>query len=200
MISQSKPFAEACERNKDPIFNVLKTRLSGTERILEIGSGTGQHAVYFAEQCPTIHWQTSDCSENHPGILSWIEDSQLTNVYKPLALNVIEDKWPNELFDAAYSANTAHIMPWQAVEATFEGLAKVLKSEALYFLYGPFNYNGQYTSESNAKFDIWLKQQASHQSIRDFESIEALANRCDFSLLEDVEMPANNRILIWRKH
>ena len=199
MNTQTKPFAEACERNKDPIFNVLKRNLFGTERILEIGSGTGQHAVYFAQMLPTIDWQTSDCIENHAGICSWIEDSQLTNVHQPLSLNVIEDVWPAKSFDAAYSANTAHIMPWHAVEATFEGLANVLKPEARYFLYGPFNYNGQYTSDSNAQFDIWLKHQASHQAIRDFEAVEALANRCGFELLEDVEMPANNRILIWQK-
>lgn len=199
LYSSEKPFAEACERNSQPILRVIQSKLTEASSLIEIGSGTGQHAVYFSEALPHLNWQTSDCEVNHPGIERWISDSKLENVYLPLALDVLQDSWPETKYDAAFSANTAHIMPWEAVVATFEGLSQILTSQARYFLYGPFNYEGKYTSESNANFDIWLKSQAPHQAIRDFEKMLTLAERTGFRLEEDVEMPANNRILIWRK-
>ena len=199
LFSSEKPFAEACERNSQPILEVIKPGLSNASSLIEIGSGTGQHAVYFSKELPHLTWQTTDCAVNHSGIEQWIKDSGLKNVRSPLALNVLEDSWPEENYDAAFSANTAHIMPWEAVVATFEGLSRILNHQAKYYLYGPFNYNGQYTSESNARFDVWLKSQAAHQAIRDFDKVLELAQLNGFKLEEDVEMPANNRILIWRK-
>jgi len=199
LTSLEKPFSEACERNSGPILEVLSPHLQNARSLLEVGSGTGQHAVYFAREIPHLTWQTSDCEINHWGINRWLNDSGLENVQAPLFLDVLKDNWPETTYDAAYSANTAHIMPWEAVVATFTGLTNVLKEGALYFLYGPFNYAGQYTSESNAKFDIWLKSQAEHQAIRDIEAMIELASNNGFELQEDVAMPANNRILIWNK-
>jgi len=194
-----KEFSEACERNKDAIFAVIEPLLKDKKSLLEIGSGTGQHAVYFAEKMNHLCWQTSDRLENHPSINTWIDDSHIDNVETPIDLDVLEYHWSQSNFDAAFSANTAHIMPWRAVEAMFEGVANSLNEEGLFFLYGPFNYNGQFTSESNKNFESWLKSVDPERGIRDFEAVIKLAKSCGIKLVDDIEMPANNRILIWRK-
>jgi len=195
-----KPFSEACDRNKDPILSVLKPLLADRKNLLEIGSGTGQHAVYFSEALPHIQWQTSDRTENHPDINAWIDDSSGENVERPIALDVLTDVWPVEQFDAIYSANTAHIMPWIAVEALFKGVGQQLSNDGIFVLYGPFNYLGEFSSKSNRKFEDWLKSVDISRGIRDFEAINQLAEDAGMSLLEDLEMPANNRILVWIKN
>lgn len=195
----NKPYSEACEQNREPILSVLKPRLQDASSLLEIGSGTGQHAVYFAPELSGMRWQPSDRSENLSGIQAWIEEFPADNIYPPIPLNVMQDAWPEEQFDAVYSANTAHIMCFQAVESMFACVSKVLNLGGLFLLYGPFNYSGTYTSESNARFDQWLKDRDPHSGIKDLTDLTDMANRNRLQLEEDLEMPVNNRILVWKR-
>lgn len=194
-----KPFSESCEQNKKPILSVLKEKLSDFETILEIGSGSGQHAVFFAEKLPHLTWITTDQSEYHPGIKMWLESCQLANTQGPLLLDVNQDEWPIKKVDAIFSANTVHIMGWSSVEKMFSGIGRSLEAAGLFCLYGPFNYDGQFSSESNARFDLWLKQRDPVSGVRDFEALQLLAAKAGLEFIEDIEMPANNRILIWKK-
>lgn len=194
-----KPYAASCDENREPILAVLKPLLSEHKSLLEIGSGTGQHAVYFAEQLPHLRWQTSDQLEYHVGINAWLQDAQLPNVSAPLCLDVRQAEWPTLTVDAVFTANTLHIMSWDAVQACFAGVAKLLPVDGLFMVYGPFNYGGQFTSPSNARFDQWLKQRDPDSGIRHFEDLHALAVPMGMVLQADYEMPVNNRILVWRK-
>jgi len=194
-----KPFAESCEQNKHAILDVLQDYLPARRRLLEIGSGTGQHAVFFAARFPHLHWQTSDRVENHAGIRAWLEEAALPNLAPPLALDVTDSPWPPLSVDAVFSANTAHIMPWEAVAAMFAGVGRVLEDGGVFCLYGPFNYDGRYSAESNRRFDAWLRQQDPRQGVRDFEALDALAREAGMALLRDHPMPADNRTLVWRK-
>ncbi len=193
----SKQFSAACERNRVPIITILRDIFADRKRVLEIGSGTGQHAVYFAAELPHLIWQTSDMSVNHASITAWAQEADLPNLLPPLSLDVNLKTWPEKNFDAAFSANTCHIMSWNEVKAMFAGLSQSLLPGSILSIYGPFNYGGQYTSESNAQFDASLKQRIPHMGIRDFESMNELANSFGFILKEDFEMPANNRLLVW---
>jgi len=193
-----KPYAESCDQNKAPILAVLKRLFADRRKVLEIGSGTGQHAVFFGAALPHLVWCPSDRAEQHAGIDAWRGDAGLPNVCPPLDLDV-DGEWPAERYDAVFSANTAHILSWPQVQKMFEGVGRVLDSGGLLILYGPFNYGGRYTSESNARFDAWLKARDPASGIRDFEALDALAGSQGMRMLEDVEMPANNRILVWRK-
>lgn len=193
-----KKFSAACERNREPILAVLRPVLAESKRALEIGSGTGQHAVYFAAQLPHLQWQTSDLPHNHASILAWQQEARLPNVLPPLALDVASGEWPRGPYDAVFSANTCHIMAWREVQAMFAGIGRVLRPGGLACVYGPFNYGGRFTSASNAQFDAALKMQAPHMGIRDFEAVNALAVEQGMTLLADHAMPANNRLLIWR--
>jgi len=197
-MTESKPFAPHCERNKEPILALLQPYLVNRHRVLEIGSGTGQHAVFFAPALPYTVWQTSDVDENLPGIRLWLQEAALPNLPPPLLLDVTGE-WPQQRFDAAFTANSLHIMPWTAVEKFFAGLDTVLERDGLLAVYGPFNYHGTYTSESNREFDGWLKQRSALSGIRDFEAVDALANRIGLQLVNDHAMPANNRLLVWRR-
>ncbi|MGQ9424754.1 DUF938 domain-containing protein [Gilvimarinus sp. F26214L] len=194
-----KPFSQACENNKQPILDVLQRVFADRTQVLEIGSGTGQHAVYFAEKMPHLHWQTSDLPENHPGIVEWLNDAKLPNLSKPIVLDADQQPWRVEPVDAVFSANTLHIMSWTQVQRFFKALPSVTRPGAVIAIYGPMNYNGNFTSDSNRNFDAWLKQRGAHQGIRDFESVNALAEEAGLNLLEDNPMPANNRLLVWKK-
>lgn len=194
-----KPYAESCDENREPILRVIHPLLQDCGSVLEIGSGTGQHAVYFAEKMPHLVWYTSDCSEYHAGIRLWLDEAALDNLRAPIALDVARSEWPDRSFDAVFSANTAHIMHWPDVEAMFSGVGSVLKSGGRFLLYGPFNYNQRYTSESNAGFDAWLKSRDPGSGLRDFEALDALARDAGMRLKQDYEMPVNNRILYWVK-
>jgi len=194
-----KPFSQACENNKQPILEVLQRHLSAPGSVLEIGTGTGQHAVWFAGHLPHLQWQTSDLVENHPGIRAWLADYEGDNLDAPIALDVAARDWPLSEFDAVFTANTAHIMAWPEVLAMLDGVAQLLVPGGLLIVYGPFNYNGQFTSESNARFNDWLKEQAPHRAIRDFEVVCEEARHRGLQLLEDVAMPANNRCLVFSK-
>jgi cyclopropane fatty-acyl-phospholipid synthase-like methyltransferase len=177
---------------------VLAEEFADRTRVLEIGSGTGQHAVYFGARLPQLSWQTSDVAANHAGIHAWLEEAALVNVLLPIELDVREPlHWPSASYDAVFSANAVHIMGWDAVEAMFQGLGRVMASGARLALYGPFNYGGEYTSESNARFDQWLKQREPVSGIRNFEDLDALARAQGMRLRSDHAMPANNRILVW---
>jgi cyclopropane fatty-acyl-phospholipid synthase-like methyltransferase len=196
-----KPFAESCEQNKRPILTVLRQLLRGRRHLLEIGSGTGQHAVYFADAFPELHWQSSDRIENHPGIHAWLADEGPANAIAPLELDVTVQPWPlpPQSVDAVFSANTAHIMGWPGVEAMFAGAAEVLVDGGLFILYGPFNYRGRYSTEGNARFDAWLKSRDPQSGIRDFEALVRLGDSLGLRLHRDFAMPANNRMVVWVK-
>lgn len=194
-----KPYAESCDQNREPILRVIRLLFEDCKEVLEIGSGTGQHAVFFAEQMPHLLWRTSDRAENHAGIKQWLAEAGLGNTVEPVSLDVTVDGWPEGPVDAVFSANAVHIMSWPAVEKLFSGVSGLLQAGGLLVLYGPFNYQGAYTSESNARFDVWLKERDPVSGIRDFEALNELAEDAGMALQEDYEMPANNRILCWRK-
>lgn len=194
----NKPFSPACDRNKTPILEVLRPPFSDRRRVLEIGSGTGQHAVHFAAALPHLLWQTSDRAENLPGIQAWLTEAQLANTPAPLTLDV-SGSWPAQYFDAVFSANTLHIMSWDEVQTLFKQLPTVLEAQAVLAIYGPFCYEGSHTSASNAAFDAALKADAPHRGIRDFEAVDALAQSIGLQLIADHPMPANNRCLIWQR-
>lgn len=194
-----KPFSEACEQNKYPILTVLQQYFAEVQTVLEIGSGTGQHAVFFAEQFPHLQWLTSEVDALRDGIRIWLDEAQLPNVSPPLELDVNQPVWPVDQVDAVFSANTVHIMDWPSVESMFAGIDRVLQAQGVFCLYGPFNYQGNYTSDSNARFHMWLKQRDPRSGIRDFEALNALARQYGMVLRADHAMPANNRTLVWEK-
>jgi len=198
-MSINKPIADSCIQNQAPILSIIKPLFANSKAVLEVGSGTGQHAVFFAQALPHLIWHTSDVSENHPGINLWLEDTHLANTRPPIVLDVSQSNWPTTQIDAVFSANTAHIMSWRDVELFFYGVGQLLETDGLFCLYGPFNYNGRFTSDSNAQFDQWLKQRNPKSGIRDFEALNRLADAGNMTLQDDYEMPANNRILCWKK-
>jgi cyclopropane fatty-acyl-phospholipid synthase-like methyltransferase len=193
-----KPYAPACDRNRDPILTVLREHFADRHRVLEVGSGTGQHAVHFAAAMPWLTWQCADVAENLPGIRMWLDEAALANTPAPIALDV-RGAWPQQRFDAVFSANTLHIMGWAEVERFFGGIDRALESHGVLAVYGPFNYNRAYTSDSNRDFDGWLKVRDPRSGIRDFEAVDALARATGLQLVADVAMPANNRTLVWRR-
>ena len=195
----NKPYSSACDNNQQAIFSVIEGVFKNCRNILEIGSGTGQHAVYFAKKMPHLVWRTSDLVENHQGILAWLGEAELNNVIEPIELDVSDSGWSIAKTDAVFSANAVHIMSWEAVKSMIIGIGELLEDEGLMVLYGPFNYNNAFTSESNAHFDVRLKQRDPESGIRNFEDIEEIANASGLYLQNDYEMPANNRILCWKK-
>ncbi|ARU32719.1 methylase [Sulfuriferula sp. AH1] len=194
-----KPYSESCERNQAPILEQLQMLFAERRHVLEIASGTGQHAVYFGRALPHLSWQTSDLPANHAGIRVWLAEARLPNVLPPLALDVNDAVWPVIAVDAVFNANTVHIVSWPAVQRMFAGIGRVLQPGGVLCLYGPFNYGGAYTSASNADFDAWLKARDLHIGIRDFEAVCELAAAQGLSLVQDIAMPSNNRLLAWRK-
>jgi SAM-dependent methyltransferase len=190
------PFAQAAEQNKDVILQAIRPYLRG--KVLEIGSGTGQHAVYFAGLLPELHWQTSDLEPNLSGIRAWIDDSGLDNLPPPLLLDAV-GSWPGSEFDTIYTANSFHIMDNTAVADCIEGCGGCLSTGGHLIVYGPFNYAGNFTSASNAGFDAMLKANDPGSGIKDYEWLDSLAESAGMTLVADVEMPANNRSLIWKK-
>lgn len=195
----NKPFSTSCEENKQVIFHAIQPYLRSRQSVLEIASGTAQHAIHFAAQLPHLTWQTSDLIESHPGICQWLSDTQLENIYPPIELNVSRlEHWPHNQFAAVFSANSFHIMAKENVEDFFQQLPKVLMKKAVVMIYGPFNYNGNFTSDSNARFNDWLKQRNPNSGIKDFEWCNKLAQKSGLQLIDDIDMPQNNRILIWQ--
>ena len=194
-----KPYSAACDNNRQPILEIIEVLFAGCREVLEIGSGTGQHAVYFAERLPHLVWRSSDLPENHAGIRLWLDEADLANTPAPLLLDVNQAHWPELEVDAVFCANTIHIIGWDPVKAMMAEAGRLLPDNGMLVLYGPFNYNNTYTSESNARFDIWLKQRDPDSGIRNFEDVDQLANEADLYLRDDYAMPANNRLICWVK-
>ena len=196
---RDKPYSESSDQNRAPILAILREVFADRRQVLEIGSGTGQHAVYFGADLAHVRWQTADVREYHPGIRAWLAEAALPNVVSPLELDVNHTGWHSGRYDAVFSANTLHIMSWPEVEKCFEGIGQVLEPGGVLAVYGPFNYHGQFTSESNARFDQWLKARDPASGVRDFEAVDALACKQGLTLVQDYAMPANNRMLVWVK-
>jgi len=194
----TKPHSPASERNRDPILAVLRGFFGDRSAVLEIGSGTGQHAVHFAAAMPQLRWQASDRTEHLPGIRAWLAEAALPNTPDPLELDVT-GTWPHATFDAVFSANTLHIMGWAEVEALFAALPGATTDDAKLAIYGPFNIGGKFTSDSNAAFDASLRARAPKMGIRDIAAVDALAQAAGFALADDIALPANNRILLWQR-
>lgn len=195
----NKPYSQACENNKAPILAVIKEVFTQPVTVLEIGSGTGQHACYFAKELPHLNWQPSDLAENIAGINAWRIEAQLQNLLPPIILDVTDSMWPSSGIDALFTANTLHIMCWEKVQLLFDRLDNVLNPNAQVCIYGPFNYNGNYTSDSNARFDMWLKDRDPLSGIRNFEDVINLAKNAGLEFINDNAMPANNRLLVFKK-
>lgn len=201
----TKPHSPSCDRNRDPILDVLRTRFADRREVLEIGSGTGQHAVHFAAAMPWLRWQCSDHADALPGIRLWLDEAAMANTPPPFALQAVLEPVPGffplppDRYDAVFSANTLHIMGWPEVQALFAALPDALADDAIVAIYGPFNYRGEFTSDSNRDFDGWLKARDPRSGIRDFEAVNALAVAAGLVLLADETMPANNRMLVWRR-
>jgi cyclopropane fatty-acyl-phospholipid synthase-like methyltransferase len=195
----NRPFSEYAERNGAPILEVLRREFSDAVTILEIGSGTGQHAHRFASEMPNLTWQTSDLDENHNGIKAWVEDSKLTNLLPPISLDVLTADIVAASFDGVYSANTAHIMSFDAVLRMFSLVGKGLKPEGKFCLYGPFRQDGKFNAASNAAFDQSLRTQDTDMGIRDLESLDDIGSRHGLSHRTLYAMPANNHIAVWHK-
>lgn len=201
----TKPHSPSCDRNREPILDVLRTRFADRREVLEIGSGTGQHAVHFAAAMPWLRWQSTDHADALPGIRMWLDEAALANTPPPFALQAVLEPVPGfsprppGRYDAVFSANTLHIMGWPEVQALFAALPDVLADGAIVAIYGPFNYRGEFTSDSNRDFDGWLKARDPRSGIRDFEAVNALAGAIGLHLLADEAMPANNRMLVWQR-
>lgn len=194
-----KPFSQACANNQQPILEILTRVFADATDVLEIGSGTGQHAVYIGEALRHLRWRTGDLEDRHAGIMAWLDEAGLSNVESPINLDVFATPWPIAAASAIYSANTAHIISWDGVCSMIAEVARLLRPGGRFALYGPFNYKGTHTSEGNARFDTQLRANGSVSGIRDFEAVNALAESHGLRLLEDNAMPANNRLLVWAR-
>lgn len=193
------PFSEACERNKDPILAVLHEAFADRTRVVEIGAGTGQHAVHFARHLPHLAWQPTDRQEYLDGLAARVAAEGPPNLAPPLELDVLRQPWPPLRGDAVFSANTLHIMSWPAVEALFAGLPGVLEPGGVLAVYGPFKYGGRFTTASNAEFDAMLRERDPESGLRDLETVNALARGAGLRLQADHAMPANNQLLVYRR-
>ena len=196
------PCSQACENNRDPILAVLRDAMARQRHVLEIGSGTGQHSVYFAPQLPQLVWQTSDLPEHHAGIQAWHAAHPAPNLRAPLPLDLNTAQWPQTAdgaFDAVFTANTLHIITWPLAQRLVALVGAHLPAGGIFAVYGPFNYGGQFTSDSNRAFDAWLRQRDTQSGIRHFEDVQALAQRHGLQLLQDHAMPANNRTLVFQR-
>jgi cyclopropane fatty-acyl-phospholipid synthase-like methyltransferase len=190
-------FSEACERNKQPILGILRDKLAGSTRVLEIGSGTGQHAVHFARHLRHLVWQPTDRADYLQDLAARIAEEGTPNLLAPLELDVLLERWPPVAADAVYSANTLHIMSWPEVEAFFSGVGQTLAAGGVLVVYGPFRYAGKFTSGSNAAFDCSLRGRDPASGIRDIEAVNRLAETQGLTLAADHAMPANNQLLVW---
>lgn len=206
-MSEQFAFSQACENNKAPILAVLAPILQQSRRLLEVGGGTGQHAVHFAQHLakntqgnePALIWQSSDQAAYLPDLAARISHANLPNLPNPIELDITCSAFTVEKVDAIFSANTLHIMSWQVVQRFFQRLDEFCQNKAQLCIYGPFNYQGQFTSASNANFDQHLKQRDPLMGIRDIEQVIALAQQVGFSLVQDHAMPANNRLLHFKR-
>ena len=202
MTDQSHlPFSPAAERNQSAILEVIGPRLRSRQSVLEIGAGTGQHAVALARALPHLTWTASDVELSQSGLVDRLQASDLANLNAPLVLDVNQFDWLNHdvRYEAAFSANTLHIMAEPEIETLFAGLPNVLTLDATMIFYGPFKMQGAFIGPSNAAFDASLRARGVGSAIRDREWIESLADAQGFTLCDDVAMPANNQCLIFQR-
>ena len=192
-------FSQAAENNKDAILAELKKILRPQDHVLEIASGTGQHADHFTSAMPDIVWQPSDRNLTDFGLEQTLSGLSRPNLLKPFVIDI--DRWPElpRAYDAVYSANCVHIINVPSLENYIRGAANVLSTNGALILYGPFKYGGAFTTESNAQFDVYLRKTYPGSGIRDFEAVDELAHRQGLAFDEDIAMPANNQLLTWRK-
>jgi len=196
---ERKPFSQACENNKQVILEKLSVVFDGPGVILEIGTGTGQHAIHFASNLPHLTWQPSDHPSNQDLCKPWLNEAGLQNINTPLVLDVSARDWHLPPINGVFSANTAHIMSWPEVKAMLRGAAAHLPKGGAFCLYGPFNYDGKFTSSSNQQFDASLRQRNPAMGIRDMDDLKQISSESGLALESDFEMPANNRLLVWRR-
>ena len=198
-LRMAKAFAPAADRNREPILGVLRRVLPKTGMVLEIASGTGQHAAFFSEQLPLLRWQPSDASPDAlKSIEAWVADLERDNLLSPIELDVLQPSWPVRDADAILCINMIHISPWEATESLFRGASVLLREGSPLVTYGPYRLHGRHTAPSNAAFDESLRARNPRWGVRDVDELDALATRTGFSLVERVEMPANNMTLVWR--
>jgi cyclopropane fatty-acyl-phospholipid synthase-like methyltransferase len=193
------PFSEACERNKDPILAVLREAFAARRQVLEIGSGTGQHALHFAQHLPHLMWHPTERLANLADLEARLRTAACLNLCAPAVLDVSQKEWPVHTVDAVFTANTLHIMSWPNVVALFAGVDAILQEHGIFALYGPFRYDGAYTSESNQRFDEMLKERDPHSGLRDIAALTQLAAARGIQLIADHDLPANNRLLVWER-
>ena len=190
--------SEACARNRGPILEVLRVAFARTTRVVEIGAGTGEHAVFFAAALPHLQWQATDVAAHLPGIAAWRDSANLANLPAPLELDVDAPVWPVAAADGMFTSNTLHIMSWRSVGNFFRGVGRVLQPGGVLAVYGPFSDNGHHTAESNARFDAFLRDRDPQSGVRDWQAVDELAKAQGLSLCGDHAMPANNRMLVWQ--
>jgi len=193
------PFSQACENNKQYILDRIRPHLEEVAKVVEIGGGTGQHAVFFASGLPQLLWQSTDVPENLVTLNQRIDAAKLPNLPAAVALDVNQSEWPFTQSQGVFSANTLHIMSESSVYGLFNGLSRVVAAQGIVMIYGPFKYKGQYTAPSNAAFDQWLKARDPESGIRDFEFVDKLAMQAGLHLSEDHSMPANNQLIVWKR-
>lgn len=195
-----KQFSPSCEHNKDQILEVLNDALPKSGTVLEIGSGTGQHAAYFAPRLPALHWQPSDMSANHASIRAWAEEANAANLQAPLEVDLLTTAWPITHADAIVCINTVHIVAWKGVVNLFAGAGRVLPAGGVMYVYGAYRYATRPLEPSNEEFDRWLKARNAVSGVRDYEAVNALAHSNGLTLVEDRAMPGNNRSIWWKKN
>jgi cyclopropane fatty-acyl-phospholipid synthase-like methyltransferase len=189
------PISEACERNKGPILEVLRNAFADRGHVLEIGSGTGQHAVHFAAHLPHLVWHPTEQLKYMPDLEARIKQQGSANLRAPAVLDVKQAVWPLRQADAVFSANTLHIMSWAEVLDLFGGLSKILAAGGVLCIYGPFRYDGRHTSDSNRNFDHMLQERDPLSGLRDIQAVTSLASQYGIHLKIDHDLPANNRLL-----
>ena len=194
----NKPVNPAAERNKAPILAVIERYLLSARSVLEIGAGSGHHALFFAAQLPHLRWQASEQGDNMLGLSLNLADAGLANLLPPLELNVLHGPWPIAAPDAVFAANVVQCMTSPALAALFRSVGEHLAADGVFLLYGPFNRDGRYTSEGNQQLDAWARSLDADFGLRDRAALEELAARSGLGLREDHAMPANNQILVWR--
>ena len=194
-----KPFAPAAERNADAILELLRYEFRDCSNVLEIGSGTGQHAVHFAAALGHLHWQTSDVDENHAAISAWIDDSRLDNVAAPMSLDVRTAEIDEQRYDGVFSANTAHIMSFETVADMIALVSRALCAGGVFCLYGPFRIDGEFSTDSNEQFHASLRAGDPQMGIRELADVDALAEKGGLHRESLYAMPANNLAVTWRK-